>query len=157
VTAGFRRTAAALTVAASLSGCAIGDTDDQDATAPRASSPSASPVSLLPSLAGPKTLSAFEFIRAFGVRPGSRDDLMIRDLIAVAEAQRAHLAVHGRLGTLEEVQQATGVKLRGGQLQLVSGTGQSPRFCLRAYVNDEDPRQWYFDTDRVLPRGESCT
>ncbi|HVF19688.1 MAG TPA: hypothetical protein VNA14_05545 [Mycobacteriales bacterium] len=119
------------------------------------SSPSSS-ASLLPSLAGPKAQTLFEVIRENGVRPGGPDDFLIRDLIVVGEAQRAYLAVHGKVVSLEELKKAAGYRVGGSKLELVSGLGSSSRFCLRSYQSDDSPRQWFYDTSRVLPRGKAC-
>ncbi len=149
-----RRTAALLACVALLVGCDSGS-DPGDASTTSAS-PTVS-TSSLPSVAGPQSETAFEVVSRLGVRPGSPDDLLIRDLITVATAERAYLAVNGKVGALEDVQRASGFRLRGGKVALMSGLGSTREFCLRAYQNDESPRQWFYDTDHVLDRTEFCT
>ena len=137
-----------------LLGCSKGDERDEAVTATASPSATGSVVSL-PPVAGPKLQRPFEAIRKYGVRPGSADDFLIQDLFVVADAQRAHIAVTGRVGALEDLQRSRGYRLRG-KVELVRGLGDPARFCLRAYESDESPRQWFFDTDHVLPPGESC-
>lgn len=144
-----------------IAACSSGS-DRDDAAVPTSTSTSTSPeatatVVPLPSLAGPKAQTAFDVIRALGIRPGSRDDLLVRDLLTVAEAQRAQIAVNGRVGALADLQRAAGYRLLGGQVELMSGLGSSSKFCLRAFRSNESPQQWFYDTDRVLPRGKFCT
>ena len=150
-----RLAAAALAGALVLAACG-GEDDVPEAGADRASSSPTASVSPLPSLAGPRAQTAFDVIRENGVRPGGPDDFLIRDLIVVGEAQRAYVALHGEVAPLDELQQAAGYRLNGSKMELVSGLGSSGRFCIRSYQSDESPRQWYYDTDRVLPRGIAC-
>ena len=138
-----------------LLGCSTGDErSDPAGSATASASPTGTFVSL-PPVAGPRLQRPFEAIRMYGVRPGSADDFLIQDLFVVADAQRAHIAVTGRVGALEDLQRSRGYRLRG-KVELVRGLGGPARFCLRAYESDESARQWFFDTDHVLPPGESC-
>ena len=137
-----------------LVGCSGGDDGSSSRTTPSASGTAS--VVPLPTLAGPRSERPFDVIRRYGIKPGSPDDLLIQDLFVVADAQRSHIAVTGRVGSLEDLQRARRYRLRGGKMALVSGLGGPFRFCLRAYQSDESPRQWFYDTDHVLPPGESC-
>lgn len=145
---------AAVVVAAALTSC-TGDGADRAASSPTptvSTSPSSAPDRV-----GPTPRTVFSIIRELGVRPGSLDEFMIRDLLAVAETLNAHLLATGRVASLDEARRTKDYRLRGGStVELVSGVGSTDRFCLRAHLRDQDPRQWFFDTSRVLPRGESC-
>ncbi len=149
----YRTVVMSLVALALVSGCSNGDGGDDD---PVVASPAASVVSNPPAVAGPRPKTAFDYIRELGIRPGSADDLLVRDLLVVADAAQAHIAVQGQMGTLDEVKATKAYRLRGGKVVLVSGAGSPVSFCLRAFLNDDDPRMWFYDTDRVLPRGETC-
>lgn len=129
-----------------------------DGEAEPAASPKPRPSLVERPVVGPTPRTVFSIIRELGVRPGSTDEFMIRDLLAVAESQQAHILATGRVGTLEEAKKTKDYRLRGGsKVELRSGVGDPARFCLRSYLDDDNPRQWYFDTNQVLPRGEFCT
>ena len=83
--------------------------------------------------------------------------MLRRRLLVVAGSAQAHIAARGQMGTLDEVKATKDYRLREGRVALVSGAGTPSTFCLRAFVNDDDPRVWFYDTDRVLPRGATCT
>lgn len=135
-------------------GCRDGAADDP--VVADAESPASPALVTSPPVAGPRPKTVFQHIRELGVRPGSVDEFLIRDLLMVADSQYAHRAATGAFGSLEEVKATRDYRLRGGRVVLVSGDGDAGSFCLRAFVNEEDVRVWFYDTDRVLPRGEFC-
>ena len=154
----LRTTIAALGLAglALTSACTGGTAVDADGVRSTSTPTPSADVSPLPTLAGPPSMTLFQVIKAFGVRPGSADDFLLRDLLTVADAQRKYLAVHGTVGALEDVRRAGGYRLGSSKVELVSGLGSRDRFCLRAFQSEDSPRQWFFDTDHVLPPGDSC-
>ena len=139
-------------------GCSDGDGvgADDPVVVPTASA-SVAPTSDAPRVAGPRPKTVLDYIRELDVRPGSVDEFLIRDLLVVAESAHSHIAARGQMGTLDEVKATKDYRLREGRVALVSGAGTPASFCLRAFRNDDDPRVWFYDTDRVLPRGTSCT
>lgn len=147
--------AAALATVLALAGCntETADPEPVEPTIPIATSAS----SPQPEAIGPTPRTVFSIIRELGVRPGSLDEFMIRDLLVVAESIHVHLLAHGVVPGLDEAKRTKDYTLRGGStVELAAGLGSRHRFCLRSHLRDQDPREWFYDTDRVLPRGESC-
>ncbi|HVE62731.1 MAG TPA: hypothetical protein VNB94_02855, partial [Mycobacteriales bacterium] len=89
---GIRALLALGLVGSLLASCSGDDPDDGRADDSVAVASASAVASDPPVVAGPRPKTAFDYIRELEIRPGSVDDFLIRDLLAVADSAQAHIA-----------------------------------------------------------------